>query len=142
MAKREKGRGKSPTPRRVRGAPAAESPKETAAVPATGESPPVIELAGLLDDVKATVIALLASLQEKERDLRKQLRSDATPGVKTGLADIRLLRGWADRTLGTIERLERGNYEGLQPLLEELGEFSDLVHAHDVGEPVIGTERP
>jgi hypothetical protein len=92
---------------------------------------PAFELTGLLDDVKATVIALLASLQDKERGLRVRLRTEATPGVKTGLSDIRLLRRWADRTLNTIETLERGHPDGLRPLLEELGEFSDILHAHD-----------
>ena len=78
------------------------------------------------------MLALLASLQEKERNLRKQLRSAATPGVKTGLSDIRLLRHWADRTLRTIEVLERGQQRGdLRALLAELAEFGDIVHAHD-----------
>ena len=78
------------------------------------------------------MIALLASLQEKERVLRTQLKSGATPGVRTGLSDIRLLRHWADRTLRTISVLERGHQDGdLRTLLAELSEFSDIVHAHD-----------
>jgi len=93
---------------------------------------PPSELTGLLDSVKATVIALLASLQEKERGLRQQLGAGATPGVKTGLSDIRLLRRWADRTLQTISVLERGQQDGdLRTLLSELAEFSEIVHAHD-----------
>lgn len=93
---------------------------------------PSAELTGLLDNVKATVIALLASLRQKEYDLRERLRSDATPGVRTGLSDIRLLRHWADRTLRTVEVLERGQHQGdLRQLVAELGEFSDIVHAHD-----------
>jgi len=93
---------------------------------------PPSELTGLLDSVKATVIALLASLQEKERGLRQQLGTAATPGVKTGLSDIRLLRRWADRTLQTIGVLERGQQDGdLRTLLAELDEFSEIVHAHD-----------
>jgi hypothetical protein len=93
---------------------------------------PPPELTGLLDSVKATVLALLASLQEKERGLRQQLNSGATPGVKTGLSDIRLLRRWADRTLQTIGVLERAREGGnLRALLADLAEFSDLVHAHD-----------
>ena len=94
---------------------------------------PPSELTGLLDTVKATVIALLASLQEKERGLRHQLGDGATPpGVKTGLSDIRLLRRWADRTLQTISVLEQGHEAGdLRALLAELDDFSDLVHAHD-----------
>jgi hypothetical protein len=101
---------------------------------------PPTELAGLLDNVKATVIALLASLQEKERGLRNQLKTAATPGVKTGLSDIRLLRHWADRTLRTIGVLERGRQDGdLRTLLAELSEFSDIVHAHDAE---LGGEGP
>ena len=93
---------------------------------------PPSELAGLLDGVKATVLALLASLQEKERNLRRRLRSAPTPGVRTGLSDIRLLRRWAARTLRTIALLERGQQHGdLRVLLAELGEFSDIVHVHD-----------
>jgi hypothetical protein len=90
------------------------------------------ELNGLLDDVRATVIALLASLQAKEADLRRRLRTRATAGVRTGLSDIRLFRHWADRTLRTIELLERGQQQGdLRALLAELGEFADILHAHD-----------
>jgi len=106
--------------------------RKTAAVPVAAAPLPPPELTGLLDDVKATVITLLASLQEKERGLRQQLRSAATPGVKTGLSDIRLLRRWADRTLQTIGVLERGRQDGdLRMLLAELAEFSEIVHAHD-----------
>jgi hypothetical protein len=95
-------------------------------------APPPAELAGILDNVKATVITLLASLQEKERGLHQQLRTHPTPGVKTGLSDIRLLRHWANRTLRTIEVLERGQQGGdLRRLLADLSEFSDIVHAHD-----------
>jgi hypothetical protein len=104
-------------------------PSESASAPA---AMPPSELTGLLDSVKATVIALLASLQEKERGLRQQLGAAATPGVKTGLSDIRLLRRWADRTLQTIGVLERGQQDGdLRTLLAELDEFSEIVHAHD-----------
>ena len=112
-------------PKRSRG----NSPSRVSAKPL---APPPPELVGLLDNVKATVIALLASLQEKERGLRNQLKTAATPGVKTGLSDIRLLRHWADRTLRTIGVLERGRQDGdLRTLLAELSEFSDIVHAHD-----------
>ena len=94
------------------------------------------ELTGLLDDVKATVIALLASLQVKEADLRKQMESDPTAGVKTGLSDIRLFRHWADRTLRTVQLLERGQQQGdLHALVTELGEFADILHAHDAEQP-------
>lgn len=93
---------------------------------------PPPELDGLLDDVKATVIALLASLRDKERHLRRRLRGGATPGVRTGLSDIRLLRHWAERTLRTVEVLERRQQQGdLRTLVAELGEFGDILHAHD-----------
>jgi hypothetical protein len=106
------------------------------AVDAPDKAPPSTELAGLLDNVKATVITLLASLQAKERGLRQQLRGRATPGVKTGLSDIRLLRHWANRTLRTIEMLEQGQQAGeLRTLLADLSEFSDIVHAHDAESP-------
>jgi hypothetical protein len=106
------------------------------AVDAPDKAPPSTELAGLLDNVKATVITLLASLQVKERGLRQQLRGRATPGVKTGLSDIRLLRHWANRTLRTIEMLEQGQQAGeLRTLLADLSEFSDIVHAHDAESP-------
>jgi hypothetical protein len=110
-------------------------PGKQLATPTRAAAPrplPPDELAGLLDGVKATVLALLASLQEKERNLRRRLRSTATPGVRTGLSDIRLLRRWADRTLRTIALLERGKQRGdLHALLAELGEFSEIVHVHD-----------
>ena len=94
------------------------------------------ELSGLLDDVKATILALLASLQDKEMHLRRRLRTDATAGVKTGLSDIRLFRHWADRTLRTVQLLERGQQQGdLRTLVAELGEFADILHAHDAEQP-------
>lgn len=93
---------------------------------------PPSELGGLLDGVKATVLALLASLQQKEHVLRERLRDDPTPGVRTGLSDIRLLRHWANRTLRTLQLLEEGHQQGdLRTLVAELTEFSDIVHAHD-----------
>jgi hypothetical protein len=102
------------------------------AAPTPPESLPPPELDGLLDDVKATVLALLASLQDKEFRLRQRLPNGATRGVKTGLSDIRLLRHWAERTLRTLEVLERGRREGeLGTLVAELGEFRDILHAHD-----------
>ena len=107
------------------------------------EALPVGALAGLLDDVRATVLALLASLQAKEADLRRRLRTGATAGVRTGLSDIRLFRHWADRTLRTIELLERGQQQGdLRMLRAELSEFADIVHAHDAEQseqPPVGT---
>lgn len=99
--------------------------------PAPPKLPPG-ELGSLLDGVKATVLALLASLQQKEHVLRERLREEPTPGVKTGLSDIRLLRHWANRTLRTLQVLEEGHEQGdLRALVAELGEFSDIVHAHD-----------
>lgn len=99
---------------------------------------PPSELGGLLDGVKATVLALLASLQQKEHVLRERLREEPTPGVRTGLSDIRLLRHWANRTLRTLQLLEEGQHQGdLRALVAELTEFSDIVHAHDAeSEPV------
>ena len=141
MTKRAKARRKGSAAARPRRSPRASSVKRKAAPPRAPEGLPEVELVGLLDNVKATVIALLASLQAKERGLRKRSQTDVTPGVKTGLSDIRLLRRWADRTLRTIQVLEHGNQDGLRPLLEELGEFSDIVHAHDAEQPALGSER-
>ncbi len=92
---------------------------------------PSTELAGILDNVKATVLALGASLAEKERTLREKLHVEPTEGAATGLVDVRMLRKWADRTLRTIEVLERGEPGGLQELVAELGEFDEIVHAQD-----------
>jgi hypothetical protein len=115
--------------------------RRTAARTPSAASLPISELGGILDDVKATVIALLASLQAKEADLRKRLRDGATPGVKTGLSDIRLFQHWADRTLRTVELLERGQQQGdLRALLAELGEFADILHAHDGEQPAHPSE--
>jgi len=114
--------------------------------PGRSAAPPALppgELTGLLDDVKATILALLASLQAKEAHLRKRLRTDATAGVKTGLSDIRLFRHWADRTLRTVELLERGQQQGdLRTLVAELGEFADILHAHDAEQPPQPVETP
>ncbi len=104
--------------------------------PATTKRAPVklppSELGSLLDGVRATVLTLLASLQQKELHLRESLRALPTPGARTGLSDIRLLRHWANRTLRTLEVLERGHHGGdLRALVAELEEFSDIVHAHD-----------
>jgi hypothetical protein len=115
----------------------ARSPKPPR-LPADQRALPPGELAGLVDGVKATVLALLASLQEKERNLRRLLGSGATPGVKAGLSDIRLLRRWADRTLRTIAVLERGQQRvDLRALLGELAEFSEIVHVHDAEVPAL-----
>jgi hypothetical protein len=116
-----KGRRKGPVARKREGGGAGAS-----------ASLPPRELDGLLDDVKATVIALLASLRDKERYLRGRLHAGATPGMRTGLSDIRLLRHWAERTLRTVKVLEHGQQRGdLRTLLVELGEFGDILHAHD-----------
>ena len=86
--------------------------------------PPPSEIEGLLDDVKATTIALLASLQEKERDLRARPAAGAT----RGLSDIAALRLWADRMLQTIGVLEHGRSGELGALLDELGEFREILN--------------
>lgn len=88
---------------------------------------PSDELARLLDEVKATVIALLASLQEKERSFREKEGGEIPPGVTRGLSDIRALRRWADKTLHSIEILETGKSGKLHELLEELGQFEEIV---------------
>jgi len=116
---------------RGKATPSTKQPRTVAASAGTHGLPPD-ELAGLLDGVKATVLALLASLQEKERNLRRRLRFESSPGARTGLSDIRVLRRWADRTLRTIALLERGQKRGdLHALLADLAEFSDIVHVHD-----------
>ena len=93
----------------------------------TSPSAPSAELGRLLDEVKATVLALLASLQDKERSLRDQTSDPPSRGVTRGLSDIRALRRWADKTLHTIEILEKGQNGELHALLEELGEFGEIV---------------
>jgi hypothetical protein len=91
---------------------------------------PTTELEGLLDEVKATAIALLASLQEKEKTLCDRADTEPTAGVARGLSDIRALRVWADRTLRTIEVVERGRSGEVEKLLEELGEFGEILKNH------------
>lgn len=93
----------------------------------TTESVAAAELAGLLDEVKATVLALLASLQDKERSFRDRDSKAVPPGVTRGLSDIQALRRWADRTLQTIEVLEKGSSGELHALLDELGEFREIL---------------
>lgn len=87
------------------------------------------ELAPVLDEVKATVIALLASLVDKEKSLAE--KSDAEPGAVRGLADVRALTRWARRTLRTIEVLNQGKSGELHALFDELGEFREILHARD-----------
>lgn len=102
-----------PTPTRRRSAPLPES------------------LAGVLDQVRATVLALLASLQMKERDLRHLEATDPEGGARAGLSDIRALRSWADRTLQTLDVLGRGRRSELDVLLNELEEFQQILDAHE-----------
>ena len=93
-------------------------------------------LADTLDELRATVIALLASLRVKEQSLRDQGGAHPTPGVLAGLSDIGAIRVWADRTLRTIEVLTEGETAELARLLEELGEFRELLAAGaPAGEP-------
>jgi hypothetical protein len=82
-----------------------------------------------LDEVRATVIALLASLRAKEAVLRERGGANPTPGVLAGLNDIGALRVWADRTLRTLGVLATGQTGELSQLLKELGEFQELVEA-------------
>lgn len=86
--------------------------------------PPPSEIEGLLDDVRATTIALLASLQGKERELRARPGA----GAARGLSDIAALRRWADRVLHTIGILERGRSGELGSLLDELDEFREILN--------------
>ena len=94
-------------------------------------------LADTLDELRATVIALLASLRLKEQALREQGGAHPAPGVLAGLSDIGAIRVWADRTLRTIEVLADGKTGDLARLLEELGEFRELV-----GGSALGDEPP
>ncbi|MGH7805248.1 MAG: hypothetical protein ACREQJ_12950, partial [Candidatus Binatia bacterium] len=80
-----------------------------------------------LDEVRATVIALLASLRAKELVLRERAGAHPAPGLLAGLSDIGALRVWGDRTLRTLEVLASGQTGEITRLLEELGEFKDLV---------------
>lgn len=93
-------------------------------------------LADTLDELRATVIALLASLRVKEQALRERGGAHPPPGVLAGLSDIGAIRVWADRTLRTIEVLADGETGELARLLEELGEFRELVSGGDsAGDP-------
>jgi hypothetical protein len=94
-------------------------------------------LADTLDELRATVIALLASLRVKEQALREQGGAHPSPGVLAGLSDIGAIRVWADRTLRTIEVLADGKIGDVARLLEELGEFRELV-----GGSALGGEPP
>ena len=96
-----------------------------------GPSLSAVELTGLLDSLKATVIALLASLKDKERVFRASMERQPTDGVRTGLEDIHTLRRWAEKTYNTIEVLEKCEPGRLGMLLEELGEFERILHAQD-----------
>lgn len=102
----------------------------------TTESPPipptVADAEGFveaLDEVRATVIALLASISAKEAVLRERGGATPAPGVLAGLNDIGALRVWADRTLRTLGVLAKGQTGELSQLLKELGEFQELVDA-------------
>ena len=98
-------------------------------------------LDGLLDEVKATTIALLAGLREKERELRDRGAEQPLPGVSRGLSDITALRRWADRTLNTIEALEEhGRTHGeIHELIDELGEFRTILRER---QPLVPSEPP
>lgn len=116
--------GKNKRPRR--GSRAAEPTEAPPIPPTAGDAEGLVEA---LDEVRATVIALLASLREKESVLRGRGGAHPSPGVLAGLNDIGALRVWADRTLRTIEVLGSGQTGELARLLEELGEFKALVDA-------------
>ena len=88
-----------------------------------------------IDEVRATVIALLASLRAKENDLREGAGPHPAPGVLAGLNDIGAIRVWADRTLRTLDVLSRGKTGEVSRLLEELGEFQQLVEGVTAASP-------
>lgn len=122
MASRRSGEGRRPRARSSQSTKGAVSAALDAVPPPQG-------LTGALDEVQATVLALLASLAEKERVFRERATEKPTPGVVTGLADIEAIRQWANRTLRTIQVLNAGEEGELSRLLEELGEFERIVHA-------------
>jgi hypothetical protein len=111
--------GKTKRPRRTR------RKTEEPLLPAV--APEADGLVQALDELRATVIALLASLRVKELDLRERAGAHPAPGILAGLNDIGAIRLWADRTLRTIEVLSHGQTGELGRLLEELGEFRELV---------------
>lgn len=85
------------------------------------------ELAETLDEVRATILALTAALAEKERAFRERGGAHPSQGLLTGLSDIGALRAWADRTLRSIDVLSKGRSGELAKLLDELGEFEEIV---------------
>src|SRR5687767_6950686 len=90
--------GKNKRPRRgARAATTASQPPPTPPTVADAEG-----FVDALDEVRATVIALLASLRAKEAVLRERGGANPAPGVLAGLNDIGALRVWADRTLRTL----------------------------------------
>ena len=101
---------------------------EVAAIPPVPPTVPDVEgFVEALDEVRATIIALLASLRVKELALRERAGAHPAPGVLAGLNDIGAIRVWADRTLRTLEVLSKGQTGELARLLEELGEFKALI---------------
>ena len=88
-----------------------------------------------LDEVRATVIALLASIRPRKRCSASAAARIPAPGVLAGFNDIGALRVWADRTLRTLGVLETGQTGELSQLLKELGEFQELVEAASAQPP-------
>ena len=117
--------GKNKRPRRGTRA-ATESSEPPPTPPSVADAEGFVEA---LDEVRATVIALLASISAKEAVLRERGGATPAPGVLAGLNDIGALRVWADRTLRTLGVLATGQTGELSQLLKELGEFQDLVEA-------------
>jgi hypothetical protein len=109
--------------------------EESVSPPIPPTAPDVEGFVEALDEVHATVIALLASLRVKELDLRERAGAHPAPGILAGLNDIGAIRLWADRTLRTLEVLSRGQTGELQRLLEELGEFKALVEGTSAPPP-------
>lgn len=96
-------------------------------VPTLQARPELEGLAGTLDEVRATILTMVAILAEKEAVLRARREESALPGVEAGLADIAALQRWAQKTLRTVDVLSRGQAGELRTLLEELGEFEQIV---------------
>lgn len=88
---------------------------------------PPTEIEGLIDELRATVIALLASLQAKERELCDRAGEDPSAGLARGLSDIYVLRRWADRMLRTIDEVEKTETRAFDPLLGELSRFAEIL---------------
>ena len=73
---------------------------------ATGIPPPY-EIKGLIDELRATVNTLLASLQDKERELCDRAGADPFAGLAPGVAGIYALRAGLIGCCGRSSALRR-----------------------------------